>query len=346
MIGRQWIITTDMGEEPVYLGIEIGGTKLQWIVGTGQDTSWLDRRLTSVDRHRQADGILEQLEEITGSLITAHPEIRRIGIGFGGPVDPKGGRVIRSHQIDGWQNFPLAAWMEERFHRPAILANDSDCAGLAEAMYGAGRGAMSVFYSNVGSGIGGALVIRGNLYTGSSGIASEIGHLRPTPVEQSRSPSPDTPDVESMASGWAITEYVRRRCELTPESAEVLEILKKVGGSTDQIDTRKVVRCALEDRNPIAMDAMNQCTRVYGWALAQMITLLSPEVVVIGGGVSLADRSLFLDPLREQVSRNVFPALRGTYRLVPAALGEEVVAAGSLASVIQRENETETSHSG
>ena len=347
----------------MYLGIEIGGTKLQWIVGNGRDTTWLDRRITAVDRSRQADGIRDQLIEVTREFMEAYPQIERIGIGFGGPVDSVHGRVITSHQIDGWRDFPLTEWMAARFGRPAILANDSDCAGLAEAVYGAGRGAANVFYSNVGSGIGGAFIIRGQLYTGGSGIASEIGHLRPIPVDEASSePSmcsahsvcssrssdsshsaycsdssdfsqanQNIPDVEAMASGWAITEYVRARCLASPRAAQALEILDSIGGSLDLLDTRAVVRCALERRNPIAMAAMARCTRVYGWAIAQMITLLSPEVVVIGGGVSLADSSLFLTPLRERVSQNVFPALRDTYRLVLATLGEEVVAAGAIA---------------
>ena len=348
------------------LGIEIGGTKLQWIVGSGSDTAWIARRLASVERERAAEGIRTQLVEITESLLAEYPEIERIGIGFGGPVDPTAGRVILSHQIDGWQDFPLASWLAEHTRRPVMLANDSDCAGLAEATYGAGRGEHSVFYSNVGSGIGGALIIDGNLYTGGSGIASEIGHLRlmpyglaecdmaafsavtasfadpATPTRTITSDSPHSPsliapprNVESMASGWAITKYVQKRCQREPYSAAAQAIGRAIGetnvGTFESLDTRLVVQLALEERNPIALAAMNRCTRVYGWAIAQMITLLAPNVVVIGGGVSLADERIFLGPLRERVAENVLPALQGSYRVEPARLGEEVVAAGAIA---------------
>ena len=105
------------------------------------------------------------------------------------------GRTIVSHQIDGWQDFPLGDWCRQTLGRPAVLGNDSDLAGLGEARFGAGRGHRIVFYSNVGSGIGGSLVVDGELYRGGRGVASEIGHLRPglecsrTHRRSSRSPA-------------------------------------------------------------------------------------------------------------------------------------------------------------
>ena len=122
-----------------------------------------------------------------------------MGIGFGGPVDADTGRTILSHHVEGWSDFPLADWCRQTLGVPATIGNDSDLAGLGEARFGAGQGARIVFYSNVGTGIGGALVIGGQLHRGSCGIASELGHLRPG----LQCEGPDQ-TLESIAAGWGI----------------------------------------------------------------------------------------------------------------------------------------------
>ena len=162
----------------MYLGIEIGGTKLQLAVGPGDGSPFVDFQRAEIRLEEGAGGILRQIESVGRELIERH-QPRAIGIGFGGPVDAEAGRTITSHQVEGWTDFALADWCRETFGLPAGLSNDSDAAGLAEALFGAGRGHRVVFYINVGSGIGGALVVDGRVYSGGHGIASEIGHLRP-----------------------------------------------------------------------------------------------------------------------------------------------------------------------
>jgi len=178
----------------MFLGIEIGGTKLQLGVGRGDGSLLVSLERAIVNPARGAEGIREQIERIGLTLIARHP-IDAIGIGFGGPVDRRAGRTITSHQIEGWDDFPLADWCRSLFNLPVVLANDSDSAGTAEARFGAGKGRRVVFYINVGSGIGGALVIDGKPHSGGLGVAAEVGHLRPGLAA-------DTPDqtVESLAS--------------------------------------------------------------------------------------------------------------------------------------------------
>ena len=145
-------------------------------------------------------GIRRQIAQAAKPLIERH-RTTAIGFGFGGPVDSRAGRVVKSHQIHGWDAFPLIAWCGEQFGLPAVLANDTDAGGLAEARFGAGRGRRVVFYTNVGSGVGGALVIDGRLYCDGERVTAEIGHVRPGVYA-------DRPDqtVESLASGWAISD--------------------------------------------------------------------------------------------------------------------------------------------
>jgi len=312
----------------MHLGIEIGGTKLQIGVGRGDGTlATLIRR--HVRPEQGAPAILQQILDAARPLVEQYP-IQAVAFGFGGPVHSVSGRVVRSHQVAGWTDFALADWCRDNLHRPAVVANDSDSAGLAEAVLGAGRGHRVVVYSNVGSGIGGALVVDGRLHSGNSGIAAEIGHLRPG-LQAER---PDQ-TVESLASGWAIAAAVRSRLaaaadqldSLPPQAAE--ELLARCQSDPQRLTTAMIARAAAEG-NPIAREAFDQATRAFGWALAQVLTLVAPSVLVIGGGVSLADDRVFLDPLQREIARYVFPPLAGTYAVVRAALGEEVVVHGAL----------------
>src|SRR5262245_57031834 len=139
----------------MFLGIEIGGTKLQLGLGEGDGTLrglWRG----DVDVEAGAGGIRRQILEAVPQLLSqaglVKNQVRGIGIGFGGPVDDHTRTVIKSHQIEGWDNFPLADWIGEMLGCwPAVLGNDADVAGLAEALFGAGQGMSPVFYMTIGS---------------------------------------------------------------------------------------------------------------------------------------------------------------------------------------------------
>jgi glucokinase len=341
----------------MFLGIEIGGTKLQLGVGRGNGKLAALERL-NVDPKRGAAGILDQIKS-TAAMLAARHKVTRIGIGFGGPVDSAAGNVVKSHHVSGWENFPLVAWCRKELLLPAVLENDCDAACLAEARYGAGRSRNVVFYVTVGTGIGGGLAIDGQIYRGSGHGAAEIGHLRP-------GLNAEQPDqiVEALASGWGIAaaaqarlsdpishafvplstglrsgnaEEVRQRLIETEEAeAEyAADLLERCDGRIDKL-TAKMVAEAAGDGNEIAREVMARACQGLGWAIAQVITLVAPEVVVVGGGVSLADENLFLAPLRREVDRYVFGPLAGKFEILPAVLGEEVVVHGALAAAAGR----------
>jgi len=314
------------------LGIEIGGTKLQFGVGRGDGTPLATLERLDVEPQHGADRIRQQIVQTCKPLIERYA-ITGIGIGFGGPVDSERGRTIVSHQVEGWKDFPLADWSRTALGVPALVANDSDSAGLAEALFGAGKGHAVVVYNNIGSGIGGAIVIRGRLYGGSQGVAAEFGHLRPGP----EAVRPDQ-DLEAVASGWGITAGVRARIEGAFDAAaerDAQDFLDRCGGNLDRLNT-KIIAEAARAANRLAADAFDHACRTIGWALAQVITILAPSVVVMGGGVSLVGEDLFFRPLRHYVAQYVFPSLAGTYEIVPAMLGEEVVVYGALALAAEK----------
>jgi glucokinase len=199
------------------------------------------------------------------------------------------------------------------------LGNDCNVAALAEARFGAGQGARRVFYVTVGTGIGGGFVIDGRLDGVDRPAVAELGHLRPGLgcVDPG-----DT--VESLAAGPGIVRIANR---LTAEmSASTTDSDRCHFGKAEE-----VVNSAVRG-DSAARRALAHAHTAIGWAVAQVITLLAPDVVVIGGGVSLAGDEWFWKPVRGQVATYVFPPLAECYRLLPPALGEWVVVHGAMAN--------------
>ncbi len=194
----------------MHLGVEIGGTKLQAGVcdARGKLLAVVCERVV---RREGAQGILRYFRAAIPPLLARYP-VRSMGVGFGGPVDSARGRVIKSHQIAGWDEFPLRSWFRRQFQLPVVVVNDQDCAAYAEAKIGAGKGKRTVFYITVGTGIGGGLVLDGELHSGRYG-AAEIGHTKLWHHGRWRT-------LESVAAGLAI----ERGVSSVPEAARHLGV--------------------------------------------------------------------------------------------------------------------------
>jgi glucokinase len=296
-----------------YVGIEIGGTKLQ--LGIGADDGILRGLWRGmVDVAAGPEGIRRQIVAAVPELLAQsgieRGQLRGAGIGFGGPVDDATRTVIKSHQIEGWDDFPLADWVTELLDLPVALGNDADVAGLAEALHGAGKGLSPIFYVTIGSGIGGGLIIDGEIYRGCGRGAAEIGHVR---IDWGF----DKPIIlEQVASGWAIARGVSERYlgDLTAEDAAA---------------------CARAG-DPVAREILERAWDCLADAFCHIIALLCPRRIVIGGGVSLMGEKLLFEPLRRRVAERVFKPFAGLTDIVPAALGEEVVVHGAIALARKR----------
>ena len=307
------------------LGIEIGGTKIQLAAGLGDGSRLMAVERFDVDQGGAAEAILEGVERAGRKLIAAYRP-RAVGIGFGGPVDMARGRTIKSHHVAGWEDFPLGDWCRRTLDLPAVIANDADTAGLAEARFGAGRHKSPVFYITIGTGIGGALILDGHIYRGAGNAASEVGHLRP-------GLHADRPGaiLEALAAGWGIAAEARRRVETASEQdADAADLRNSCAGRLDTLTAKLVGEAALAG-NLLAQNVLEHAWQALGWGIAQVITLVSPQVIVIGGGVSQLGEKWCFEPLRREVARYVFPPLAGSYEIAPATLGEEVVLHGALA---------------
>jgi glucokinase len=319
----------------MYLGIEIGGTKLQLGIGPGDGTLAALWR-GPVTPAEGADGIRKQITQAVPELLAnakrRREDLRGIGIGFGGPVDDRTRTVIKSHQIAGWDEFPLADWISEMVGLPAVLGNDADVAGLAEALFGAGKGYSPVFYITIGSGIGGGLIIDGEIYRGVGRGAAEIGHLRVPHDPFACRGALGTYTVEGAASGWALAHaheiYARYQHEHDPP-------LYIPGSDKSTFNTKDLAE-ASEEGNLLACGILSAAWDSLAEGIVHVITLLCPRRIVIGGGVALMSEQLLFEPLRHKVAERVFKPFAGCYEIVPAALGEEVVVHGALALAYKR----------
>ncbi len=303
----------------MYLGVEIGGTKLQLGLGAGDGvvrSLWRG----SVDRAAGGDGIRRQIAAAVPQLLAQagvdRSQLKGVGVGFGGPTDDATQSVIKSHHITGWDGFPLAAWLTDLLGLPTVICNDADVAGLAEAIFGAGKGLSPIFYITVGTGIGGGLILDGEIYRGVGKGAAEIGHLL-VPHDS------DGGDVilEESSAGWGI-EATAARWQAKRGWG------KNVGREPFTVQQ---IADAARAGDPEARDLLTWAVASLAHGIRQMITLLCPRRVIIGGGVSLIGEELFFAPIRRYMAEQGMKAFAGLTDIVPAALGEAVVVHGALA---------------
>ena len=290
------------------VGIEIGGTKLQAGIGS-RDGRLIALVRRGVDPSKGGAGIREQIPSIVEEALDrakcSRKDVVGLGVGFGGPVDSTRGRILVSHQIEGWSDFPLRDWLAAKVEVPVVLQNDAKTAALAEATYGAGKGLQRIFYITVGSGVGGGLVIGGVPDVGQGLGAGEIGH---TWVPDPETGKPEK--LEHVASGWSIGKRGSRRLGRELSGAEIAALAEK--------------------GDPAARRTVEDSAEALAVGIGNVLALLHPERFVIGGGVSLMG-DLWWSPLRRALAeRFAFRPFAQAFDVVPAALGEEVVVIGAV----------------
>ncbi len=297
---------------PLYAGIEIGGTKLQLVVGdeTGKITQ---RRKFAVEPAKGAAVIREQIQRAMPDLTRAN-NIESVGVGFGGPADWKTGRICRSHQIEGWSEFDLGGWLGQLSGLPVFVDNDANAGALGEARHGAGVGFNPVFYVTLGSGVGGGLVVDGKVYHGATPGEAEIGHVRLDRIGTT---------VESRCSGWALDAMIRQLRTKEPTGALARRLGDTPGGEAKQL------AAALEQGDATARRVLNQTAEDLAFGLSHVVHLFHPAIIVLGGGLSGVG-----EPLRatvEKALRNfVMDAFAPGPRVALAGLGEDAVPVGAV----------------
>jgi glucokinase len=296
--------------------IDIGGTKIA--AGIVNETGQiLARAECPTDSARSfADGLKQMttLLRETAAHVGAAAQLRGIGIGCTGPVNPQAGTLGHIEFMPDWSGANLVAELEREFGVTAAIENDADAAALGEAAWGAGRGAHSFIYITVSTGIGGGLIIDSHLYRGVDGAHPEIGH---------HVIDPSGPLCfcgaygcwESLASGLALARFFKTDGDLDGLSA------------FENLDARSI--CAAAERgDPRALAAVAREAHYLGLGLANLITLFIPDVIALGGGL-MNSRHLFWGKIQETIRANCGLVPFEKVRLVPAALGPQTGLAGA-----------------
>ncbi|MBN2471211.1 MAG: ROK family protein [Anaerolineae bacterium] len=259
------------------------------------------------------------MDLIAGVVATSDHPVQAIGISTPGPIDPETGAIKSPPNLDGWIDVPLGRLVQARFPDiPTFIENDANVAALAEVQVGAGRGHRHAVYITVSTGIGSGIVIDGELFLGGRGLAGEFGHTIMV-VEADRVSS-----LEEEAAGPAIAAYAARRIRAGAES----RITALVEGDLSAI-SGSVVGKAAAAGDALALEAVTRAGRLVGYGIANLMMLLNPTVIVVGGGVSTLGPLLF-DPMRQAAREAVIdPAYYEQAPIVPAELGADVAIIGA-----------------
>lgn len=290
--------------EPVatrHLGLDLGGTNLKWAVVEHAGGTWtalaheqVPTRLAP-DPERIPDMVVAQLGEVAVRAVAEHGPVLSVGIGVPGLYDPATGRTRFLVNVPGpWDGHPVAGPVSETVGVPAFLINDARAFGLAELRLGAGRGATSMVGLTLGTGVGGVLAVDGRVHQGHDGTAGEIGH---------QTIDPDGPwcgcGNRGCMEAYARADQIAAACGT--ETAEEAVRSARAG------DER-------------AISGLRDVGRYLGIGIANMITVVSPDRIVLGGGVAAAGELLF-EPIREEIRRRVRTTAIDDVAIVTAELG-------------------------
>ncbi len=323
--GKRWIVGVDLGGTNTVVGV---------LPFSGGEVLALRTAATEATRGAKyvVDRITAMIEEAIAEVIAEHGGSREdfcgVGIGSPGPLDRKTGVVINTPNL-GWRNFPLRDLISNAVGLPATLDNDANCATYGEWWLGAGRGVDTLVGLTLGTGIGGGIVLNGEIYHGVSDAAGEIGHMTIDSTGR-KCKCGNYGCLEAYASGPAIALRAMEGIEAGAES--VLPDL--VNGRLEDI-TAATVYEAVVLGDPYANEVMKETAKFLGAGVANIINVLNPGMVVIAGGVTRAGDHLFV-PLRAEVRRRAFRSAEEACQIVSGQLPGTAGVIGA-AAVFKRE---------
>ncbi len=251
-----------------------------------------------------------------------------ISLAAAGAVDYENGIITVSPNLPGWHNIPLRDVVGEKYGLETFLINDASAAALGEYRFGAGKGVDNLIYLTVSTGIGGGIIINGELYTGASGSAGELGHMT-IDVNGPACSCGNTGCLEVFASGKAMAREAIRRLGNGERSA----LTEMVGSKIDSI-TAEEISTAAQRGDSLALKVVSQAARYLGVGLANLVNIFNPEMIIVGGGVARMG-DLLLNPAREVVRERAFPLLTQAVRIVKAKNIDDAGLLGAAAFAFQ-----------
>jgi glucokinase len=306
------------------IGVDLGGTKM--LVGVVDS----DRRIHHESRESSTGRTEEEIVEVLSRELIeardARPGVAAAGLGIPATIDRERGVAINAVNLE-ITDVPLRDLMTERLGLPVFIDNDANCAALAEHLYGAGKGADNVVLLTIGTGIGGGLVLGGEVYRGANGAGAELGH---TVIDENgpkcQGTCPNHGCLEALASGTALAREGTAAAGREPGSA-----LGRVLAGGKGVTGKDVTEAAIAG-DEVAAEVIATAGRHLGVGLANFANVFEPDVIVIGGGVSAAGE-LLLEPAREEMRSRALPPMNET-RVEVAQLGSDAGMIGAAAMAL------------
>jgi glucokinase len=316
--------------QPIIGGIDLGATKILSVVVTDRGELLAeDLRPTEGDRGPEAviaNMVASLREAVSGA---GDPQLAAIGVDAPGPVDYPSGIVTSPPNLPGWHDVPLASIIAKEFGVPCFLENDANAAAFAEHRWGSGRGSRHMLFLTVSSGVGGGIIIDGNLYRGASGAAGEVGHMT-IRAEGARCHCGRRGCLEMYASGKAIARLAGRLVGRHPRS-----LLARMARKEEL--SAKLVHEAADKGDEGARDLIVKAGRDLGVGLGSLINVFNPQVIVLDGSLTKMG-DLYLGPARETAQQESFEQSWADVRIVVGELGDRSAALGAAAVALETVN--------
>ncbi len=269
------------------------------------------------------DRVLERLKGAIAELMPEDASSVKIGIAAPGPLDPEEGIIIQAPNLPGWKNIPLSQQISTEFGCPVYLGNDANLAALGEWRHGAGTGSDHLIYLTISTGIGGGIISHGRLLTGYRGLAAELGHMTILPGGPLCGCG-KRGHLEAVAAGPAIARNALARIEAGEASS--LQSLIEDGEEITALEIAEAAKAGDE----LSIEVIANAGRDIGHHLANLAHAFSPELFILGGGVSTIG-DLFFNPIRQSFQEHVMdPIYAENIRVVPAGLGDDAGLVGAM----------------
>ena len=272
------------------IGVDIGGTKVAAGLVAPSGEIRYHTRVPMAANNGAASGlaaVTQAIDEVCAKAKIADGALQGIGICAPGPLDPNTGVILNPPNVPCWRNFPLADEISRKYNVPVKVDNDANAAALAEALWGAGRGFRNIFYATLGTGIGTGIVFDGHIYHGRTGAAAEGGHVSIDyrgPLCACGKPG----CIEVFASGPAIAKRAQALLSANGTQASVLRHLANGNNVTTEM-----VGEAYAQGDSVATETLRETVQLLSLWLGNMIDLLEPDVIIIGGGVAAMMKPFF-----------------------------------------------------
>jgi glucokinase len=323
-------VTTEGSEqEGLVVGVDVGGTKVAagLVDHKGEITRHSRRPMASTGTAAAGlAAVTSAIDELLASDPKTRCLIRGIGICAPGPLDPATGVIINPPNVPCWRDFPLADKVSQNYDLPVKVDNDANAAALAEARWGAGRGYRDLFYATIGTGIGTGIVFNGRIYHGRTGAAGEGGHMS-IDYRGPRCNCGKPGCIEILASGPAIAKRARARLAADPvRGAGMLDLAH---GKIEAV-TSEMVGQAFAAGDPLAKEILLETIDFLSLWLGNIVDLLEPDVIIIGGGVASTLGPL-LDEIRQRLPNCCINSRCQEIPLLKACYGADAGVAGGAA---------------